>query len=104
VHFVLNGSADVCIRSVLLPALQNVLQPIMAAEKSKKSLARPGYVDPCAPPLPPPKPEPEEAANALLAKAVKQTALLSEVIPELREMRVCSATAYEPSSFCCFQR
>jgi hypothetical protein len=71
-------------RLVLLPALQNVLQPIMAAEKSKKSLARPGYVDPCAPP---PEPEPDETVNALLGKAVKQTALLSEVIAELREMR-----------------
>jgi hypothetical protein len=70
-------------RSVLLPALQNVLQPIMAVEKSKKSLARPGYIDPCAPP----EPEPEEAVDALLGEAVKQTALLSEVIAELREMR-----------------
>jgi hypothetical protein len=70
-------------RSVLLPALQNVLQPIMAAEKSKKSSARPGYIDPCAPP----EPKPEEAVDALLGKAVKQTALLSEVIAELREMR-----------------
>jgi hypothetical protein len=70
-------------RSVLLPALQNVLQPIMAAEKSKKSSARPGYVDPCAPP----EPEPEEAVDALLVEAVKQTALLSEVIAELKEMR-----------------
>jgi hypothetical protein len=83
VHFVLNGLADVHMRSVLLPALQNVLQPIMAAEKSKKSLARPGYVDPCAPP----KPKPEEAVDALLGEAVKQTTLLSEVIAELREMR-----------------
>jgi hypothetical protein len=70
-------------RLVLLPALQNVLQPIMAAEKSKKSLAHPGYVDPCAPP----EPKPDETVNALLGKAVKQTALLSEVIAELREMR-----------------
>jgi hypothetical protein len=83
VHFVLDGLAVVHMRSVLLPALQNVLQPIMAAEKSKKSLARPGYVDPCAPP----KSEPEEAVDALLGEAVKQTALLSEVIAELREMR-----------------
>jgi hypothetical protein len=59
-------------RLVLLPALQNVLQPIMAAEKSKKSLASPGYVDPCALS----EPELEEAVNALLGKAVKQTALL----------------------------
>jgi hypothetical protein len=71
-------------RSVLLPALQNVLQPIMAAEKFKKSSAYPDYVDPCAPPLP--KPKPEEAVDALLGKDVKQTALLSEVIAELREM------------------
>jgi hypothetical protein len=69
-------------RSVLLPALQNVLQPIMAAEKSKKSSARLGYIDPCAPP----EPEPEEAVDALLGEAVKQSALLSEVIAELREM------------------
>jgi hypothetical protein len=34
-----------------------------------------------------PEPEPEEAVNALLGEAVKQTALLSEVIAELREMR-----------------
>jgi hypothetical protein len=47
-HFVLDGSADIRMRSVLLPTLQNVLQPIMAAEKSKKSSARPGYIDPCA--------------------------------------------------------
>jgi hypothetical protein len=70
-------------RSVLLPALQNVLQPIMAADKSKKSSARLGYVDPCAPP----EPKPEEAVGTLLGKAVKQTALLSEVIAELRELR-----------------
>jgi hypothetical protein len=44
----------------------------MAAEKSKKSLASPGYVDPCALS----EPELEEAVNALLGKAVKQTALL----------------------------
>jgi hypothetical protein len=36
------------------------------------------------PPLP--KPKPEEAVDALLGKDVKQTALLSEVIAELREM------------------
>jgi hypothetical protein len=59
-------------RLVLLPALQNVLQPIMAAEKSKKSLASSGYVDPCALS----EPKLEEAVNALLGKAVKQTALL----------------------------
>jgi hypothetical protein len=35
----------------------------------------------------PPEPEPDETVNALLGKAVKQTALLSEVIAELREMR-----------------
>jgi hypothetical protein len=70
-------------RSVLLPALQNVLQPIIAAEKSKKSSACSGYVDPCAPP----EPEPEEAVDSLLGEAVKQTALLSEVIADLREMR-----------------
>jgi hypothetical protein len=54
VLFVLDGSADVRMRSVLLPALQNVLQPIMAAEKFKKSSARLDYVDPCAPPSPSP--------------------------------------------------
>jgi hypothetical protein len=34
-----------------------------------------------------PKPEPEEAVDVLLGKVVKQTALLSEVIAELRKMR-----------------
>jgi hypothetical protein len=70
-------------RSVLLPALQNILQPIIATEKSKKSLARLGYVNLCTPP----KPKPEETVDALLSEAVKQTALLSEVLTELREMR-----------------
>jgi hypothetical protein len=55
----------------------------MAVEKSKKSSARLGYVNPCAPP----KPEPEETVDALLSEAVKQTALLSEVLAELREIR-----------------
>jgi hypothetical protein len=50
VHVVLDGLANIRMCLFLLPALQNVLQPIMAAEKSKKSLASPGYVDPCAPP------------------------------------------------------
>jgi hypothetical protein len=70
-------------RLVLLPALQNVLQPIIAAEKSKKSSARLGYVNLCTPP----EPELEETINALLSEAVKQTALLSKVLTELREMR-----------------
>jgi hypothetical protein len=39
----------------------------MAAEKSKKSSARPGYVDPCALP----EPESEEAVDALLGEVVK---------------------------------
>jgi hypothetical protein len=32
------------------------------------------------------KPKPEEAVDALLGKDIKRTALLSEVIAELREM------------------
>jgi hypothetical protein len=69
-------------RLVLLPALQNVLQPIIAVEKSKKSLAYLGYVNLCAPP----EPEPEETVDTLLSKVVKQTALLSKVLTELKEI------------------
>ena len=70
-------------RAVILPALQNVLLPIMVAEKAKKNSARPGYIDPCAPP----EPEPEEPAKVLLRESVKQTTLLSEILGELKGMR-----------------
>jgi hypothetical protein len=70
-------------RTVILPALQNVLLPIMAAEKAKKTSARPGYTDPCAPP----EPEPEEPASVLLSESVKQTTLLSEILGELKAIR-----------------
>jgi hypothetical protein len=69
-------------RLVLLPALQNVLQPIIAIEKYKKSLAYLGYINLCTPP----KPKPEETVDTLLSKAVKQTALLSKVLTELRDI------------------
>jgi hypothetical protein len=70
-------------RAVILPALQNVLQPLMVAEKAKKNSARPGYIDPCAPL----EPEPVEPATALLNESVKQTTLLSEILGELKAVR-----------------
>jgi hypothetical protein len=52
--------------------------------KSRKSSAHPNYVDPCAPP----EPEPAEPVAALLSESAKQTALLTEIVAELKAMRI----------------
>ena len=60
------------------------MSPIIAAERSRKKSARPRYVNPCAPL----EPKLTEPVDALLSESVKQTALLLEVVAELRAMRV----------------